>query len=48
MESLGFIIFILIIADFFIPSWVLGPWFYVLNVFAILAVVVGIYNAYKD
>ena len=47
VEGLGFIIFILIIVDFFIPTWVLGPWFYVLNAFAILAIVVGIYNSFK-
>lgn len=27
VEGLGFGIFILIVVDFFIPSWVLGPWF---------------------
>lgn len=47
VEGLGFIIFILIIVDFFIPSWVLGPWFYVLNAFAILAIAVGAYNQFK-
>jgi curved DNA-binding protein CbpA len=46
--GLGFIIFILIVVDFFIPSWVLGPWFYALNVFAILAIAVGIYDQVKD
>jgi curved DNA-binding protein CbpA len=48
VEGLGFIIFILIVVDFFIPSWVLGPWFYVLNAFAILAIAVGIYEQIKD
>jgi curved DNA-binding protein CbpA len=46
-EGLGFMIFILIVVDFFIPSWVLGPWFYVLNAFAILAIGVGIYDSVK-
>jgi curved DNA-binding protein CbpA len=46
--GLAFIIFILIIVDFFVPSWVLGPWFYVLNAFAILTIVVGIYDSLKD
>ena len=47
-EGLGFIIFILVVVDFFIPSWVLGPWFYALNAFAILAITVGIYNSFKQ
>ena len=46
--GLAFMIFILVVVDFFIPSWVLGPWFYALNIFAILAIVVGVYNQFKD
>lgn len=46
--GLAFIIFILIVVDFFIPSWVLGPWFYVFNAFAILGIVIGIYDTFKD
>ena len=45
--GLAFIIFILVVVDFFIPSWVLGPWFYVLNAFCILAIAVGIYDQIK-
>jgi curved DNA-binding protein CbpA len=48
VEGLGFTIFILIVVDFFIPSWVLGPWFYVLNAFAILAISIGIYDSFKS
>lgn len=48
VEGLGFVIFILFIIDFVIPSWVFGPWFYVFNAFLILAVVVGINNQFKN
>ncbi len=47
-EGLGFVVFILIIIDFVIPSWVFGPWFYVFNVFLILAIAVGIYDSFKS
>ena len=45
--GLAFMVFILVVVDFFIPSWVLGPWFYVLNAFCILAIAVGVYNQVK-
>jgi curved DNA-binding protein CbpA len=48
VEGLGFVIFILIIIDFVIPSWVFGPWFYVFNAFLILAITVGIYDSFKS
>lgn len=47
-EGVAFMIFILLIIDFVIPPWVLGPWFYVANVFFILAIGVGIYNSFKS
>jgi hypothetical protein len=37
-----------LILDFWIPSWVLGRWFYIINVFLILGVVVGIYASAKS
>ncbi len=46
-EGLGFVIFILLIMDFLIPSWVFGPWFYVFNAFLILAIAVGVYDSLK-
>jgi curved DNA-binding protein CbpA len=46
-ESIAFIVFFLLILDFIIPSWVLGPWFYIINGFLILGVVVGIYDLAK-
>ena len=46
--SVAFIVFFLLILDFAIPSWVLGPWFYVINVFLILGVVVGIHDLGKS
>ncbi len=45
--GLAFMIFILLIIDFFIPSRVFGPWFYVFNGFLILAVAIGIYDWVK-
>ena len=48
VEGLGFMIFILLVIDFVIPYWVLGPWFYVANVFLILAIASGIYNSFKN
>ncbi|MDG6977808.1 MAG: J domain-containing protein [Nitrososphaerota archaeon] len=47
-EGLGFLIFILVIIDFVIPSWVLGPWFYVFNAFLITAIAIGIYDSFKS
>jgi curved DNA-binding protein CbpA len=47
-EGMGFMVFILLVIDFVIPWWVLGPWFYVINAFLILAIGVGIYDAFKD
>ena len=48
VEGLGFMIFILLVIDFVIPYRVLGPWFYVANVFLILAIASGIYNSFKN
>lgn len=47
-ESVGIILFFLLILDFAIPSWVLGPWFYIINGFLILGVVVGVYDLAKS
>ena len=47
-EGLGFMIFILLVIDFVIPYWVLGPWFYVANIFLIFAIAIGIYNSFKN
>ena len=46
--SVAFIVFFLLILDFVIPSWVLGPWFYVINAFLILGVIVGIHDLAKS
>ncbi len=45
--GLAFMIFILLIIDFAIPTWVFGPWFYVFNAFIILGIAVGIYDQIK-
>ncbi len=45
--GLGFMIFILLMIDFVIPTWVFGPWFYVFNGFLILAIAIGIYDQIK-
>ena len=41
-------IFILLIIDFVIPSWVFGPWFYVFNAFILLALAIGIYDQFRN
>ena len=46
--SIAFIVFFLLILDVFIPSWVLGPWFYIINCSLILGVVVGVYDMTKS
>ena len=46
--SVAFIVFFLLILDFVIPSWVLGPWFYIINVFLILGVLVGVYDIIRQ
>ena len=46
--SVAFIVFFLLILDFVIPSWVLGPWFYVINVFLILGVAIGVHDLTKS
>ena len=46
-ETVGFLIFGLVMIDFVIPSWVFGPWFYVFNAFLIPAIAVGIYDSFK-
>ncbi len=47
VEGPGFMIFILLIIDFVIPSWVFGPWFYVFNAFLIPGIAIGIYDSFK-
>lgn len=43
-ESMTVILFGLIIIDFVIPSWVLGPWYYVFNAFLLLCLISGVYH----
>ena len=45
-EGLGFMVFILLVIDFVIPWWVLGPWFYVINAFLIIGIAVGVRDAF--
>lgn len=45
--STGILVFFLLVLDFFIPSWVLGPWFYVFNAFLILAIAVGVRDSFR-
>jgi curved DNA-binding protein CbpA len=47
-ESIAFIVFFLLILDFVIPSWVLGPWFYIINGFLILGVAIGVHDLAKS
>ena len=46
-EGLGFMVFILLVIDFVIPWWVLGPWFYVINAFLIIGIAVGVRDAFR-
>ena len=39
-------VFILLIIDFVIPWWVLGPWFYVINAFLIIGIAVGVRDSF--
>ena len=43
----GILVFFLLVLDFFIPSWVLGPWFLVFNAFIILGIAVGIRDSFR-
>lgn len=45
--STGILVFFLLVLDFFIPSWVLGPWFFVFNAFLILGIAVGIRDSFR-
>ena len=48
VESIVVIVLFLLVLDFTIPSWVLGPWFYVINVFLILGVAIGVHDLTKS
>ncbi len=45
--STAILIFFLLLLDFEVPSWVLGPWYYVINGFIILCIVMGIYQSFE-
>ena len=45
--TVAFIVYFLLILDFVIPNWVLGPWLYIINGFLILGVIVGIHDLAK-
>jgi DnaJ-class molecular chaperone len=42
-KSTGILLFFLLLLDLGIPSWVLGPWYYVFNGFLILGLISSIY-----
>ena len=44
-ESTGILVFFLLLLDFEVPPWVLGPWYYIFNGFLILCIVIGIYQS---
>ena len=46
-ESMGVILFGLMVIDFVIPSWVFGPWYYVFNAFLLLCLISGVYYWFK-
>jgi curved DNA-binding protein CbpA len=43
-ESTGILVFFLLLLDFEVPSWVLGPWYYVFNGFLLLTLAIAIYQ----
>ena len=45
--STGILVFFLLVLDFFIPSWVLGPWFHVFNALLILGIAVGVRDSLR-
>ena len=46
--SVAVIVFFLLILDFVVPTWVLGPWFYIINGFLMLGIIVAIYDLAKS
>jgi len=46
-ESTGILVFFLLLLDFEVPPWVLGPWYYVFNGFLILSIAVGVYQSFE-
>jgi curved DNA-binding protein CbpA len=43
-ESTGILVFFLLLLDFGVPSWVLGPWYYIFNAFLLLCLAISIYQ----
>ena len=43
-ESTGILVFFLLLLDFEVPSWVLGPWYYIFNGFLLLSIAVSAYQ----
>ena len=43
-EITGILVFFLLLLDFEVPSWVLGPWYYVFNGFLLLSLAISIYQ----
>ena len=43
-ESTGILVFFLLLLDFEVPSWVLGPWYYIFNAFLLLCLAISIYQ----
>ena len=43
-ESTGILVFFLLLLDFEVPSWVLGPWYYVFNGFLLLCLAISVYQ----
>jgi curved DNA-binding protein CbpA len=45
--STAILIFFLLLLDFEVPPWVLGPWYYIINGFLILSIAVGIHQSFE-
>jgi curved DNA-binding protein CbpA len=43
--STAILIFFLLLLDLEVPPWVLGPWYYIINGFLILCILIGIYES---
>jgi curved DNA-binding protein CbpA len=43
-EGTGILVFSLLLLDFGVPSWVLGPWYYIFNAFLLLCLAISIYQ----
>jgi curved DNA-binding protein CbpA len=46
-ETAGILLFFLLLLDFEVPPWVLGPWFYIFSGFLILSIAISVYQSFE-